>query len=268
MSESAREPDPRETFRRYAGLITSALRSSGTAGSAAFSAEDQRLVVVDRTGHSRPVYRPLLAYCWLQAFALAYEVLPRSEFGRWEEALRTWCDDLEARLGEFVWPSGPLYAALGDRAAEAAWIALALRVAGKVFIRDAWTDLAGDVFGKLTKRQQESGAFLAGDLSDNPETRWYHELLILHAVAAAGMQSGDADLITAAKRNAAWHLAETQPDHATNQPWGLLAFLLDPATFSLADGLLHNAAAQPAAGGWSLLTLMLLGDALYCARFS
>src|SRR5687768_14644012 len=54
------------------------------------------LVVVDRAGHHRPVYRPLLIYSWLQAFRLQYETLPRAEFGRWEEALRVWADLLEA----------------------------------------------------------------------------------------------------------------------------------------------------------------------------
>src|SRR5438270_13215945 len=101
MSESARDPDPREVFRRYAGLITAALRGSGASVPIAYNAEDPRLVqvergvvfpellldaararepvevvqrliaaseatrlarlvIVDRTGHSRPVYRPLL----------------------------------------------------------------------------------------------------------------------------------------------------------------------------------------------------------------
>src|SRR4051812_42872445 len=55
-----------------------------------------RLAVVDRGGHHRPVYRPLLVYCALQAFRIVYETLPRSQFGRWEEGLRPWCDLLEA----------------------------------------------------------------------------------------------------------------------------------------------------------------------------
>src|SRR5437763_7254251 len=38
------------------------------------------IAVVDRAGHRRPVYRPLLAYAWLQAFRLVYETLPRAEF--------------------------------------------------------------------------------------------------------------------------------------------------------------------------------------------
>src|SRR5688572_8278402 len=60
--------------------------------------------VVDRHGHTRPAYRPLLVYSYLQTFARAYEVLPRAEFGRWEESLRAWSDSLESGLGEFDWP--------------------------------------------------------------------------------------------------------------------------------------------------------------------
>jgi hypothetical protein len=70
-----------------------------------------RIIVVDRAGHCRPVYRPLLVYSWLQAFRIGYELLPRAEFGRWEEASRTWCDELESRLGEFAWPPGSATAA-------------------------------------------------------------------------------------------------------------------------------------------------------------
>lgn len=227
-----------------------------------------RIGVVDRLGHERRLYRPVLGYSWLQAFTAGYETLPRGEFGRWEEATRAWCDDLEARLGEFDWPAGPIPASLGDAAAEACWTGLALRVAGKLFIRDAWTDLAGDVFGKLVKRQADGGAFLAAGGSDNPETHWYHELVILHAAASYAVQAEDRTLAAAVSRATQFHLQNTQPDHATNQPWGLFAFLWDARTRTIADGMLHGleieAKSQSESGRLPGLTLMLLADALYC----
>src|SRR3954451_6807461 len=61
------------------------------------------IAVVDRAGHRRPVYRPLLGYAWLQAFRLVYETLLRAEFGRWEEGLRAWSDALEAELTDIDW---------------------------------------------------------------------------------------------------------------------------------------------------------------------
>jgi hypothetical protein len=232
----------------------------------------QWVVVVDRLGHQRPAYRPLLVYCWLQAYRAGYETLPRDQFGRWEEASRAWCDDLERRLGEFAWPDGAIAASRGAAVAEVCWTALALHVAGKVFIRDAWTDLAGDVFGRLLKRQRPGGAFLEAGSSDNPETWWFAELAILHAAASYAVQAEDRALAAAVARAGEMHLAQTQPDHATNQPWGLFAFIWNPKTRGLADQVLHAAEVNlrseisDSRSQGSGITLMLMADALYCLR--
>lgn len=215
--------------------------------------------IVDATGHHRPVYRGLLVYSWLRAFGLLYEQLPRSEFGRWEEGLRPWCDLLEADLGQISLAGGSIPAARGSSAAEAAWIALALNAAGKIFIRDAWTDLAADVFGKLTRAQTDSGAFLAASSADNLETHTYDELVILHAAASFAVQMEDRNVAAAVARSTQFHLQMTQPDHATAQPWGLFAFIWNEPTRPLADQMLHAAALQPAGA-----SLLLLADALYC----
>jgi hypothetical protein len=231
------------------------------------------LAIVDRSGHHRPVYRGLLVYSWLQAFALTYETLPQSQFGRWEEALRAWCDLLEGELGQIEWLAGPMPAGRGSSATESAWMGLALHVAGKVFVRDAWTDLASDTFGKLVRSHLSiktrvassgmpgegvSGPFLLATASDNPETHWYHELVLLHAAASYAVQAEDRTVAAAVARNAEFHLIETQPDHGSTQPWAVFAFLWHPKTRSLADQLLHNASTQP-----SGISLMLLADALY-----
>jgi hypothetical protein len=229
------------------------------------------VVVVDRSGHHRPVYRPLLVYACLQAFRLAYETLPRAEFGRWEEGLRPWCDLLEAELTNIDLPGGgqPVPAARGAAAAEAAWTALALWVAGKVYVRDAWTDLPGDTFGRLTRSQAPSGSFLTAGASDNPEAHWFHELALLHAAASYAVQAEDRTVAAAVGRATAYHLRETQPDHATQQPWGLFAFAWNADTRPLADGLLHAAgvqAAQRQAEAGDGVASILLADALYCLR--
>lgn len=222
------------------------------------------VAVVDRGGHHRAVYKPLLVYCWLQAFRQVYETLPRVEFGRWEEGLNAWCNLLEAELTEIDWPPDGLTAARGTSAAEAAWMALCLHVAGKVFIRDPWTDLAADAFGRLMRGQQPGGAWLRTSPSDNPETHWYHELVVLHAAASYAVQAEDRPLSAAVAKNTAFHLNETQPDHATTQPWGIFAFLWNPDTRPLADGLLHATTVQNPSGGG--VSFMLLADALYCLR--
>ena len=223
------------------------------------------MAFVDRDGHRRPEYRPLLVYAWLQSFRLLYETLPRMEFGRWDEALRAWCDLLEAELTNTRLPDGGIPAASGAVAAEAAWSALALLAAGKVFVRDAWTDLASDTFGRLTRSQQSGGAFLSITGGDSPEVAWYHELVLLHAAASYAVQAEDRTVASAVARATEFHQAQTQPDHATAQPWALFAFAWNPNTRPLADQLLHAAKVQQP----SLtdgVTLILLADALYCLR--
>jgi hypothetical protein len=226
--------------------------------------------VVDRAGGARAVYRPLLVYCWVQAFGLVYETLPRAEFGRWEEALRTWCEAIEGRLGRENWPVGPLPAAHGDLYGEMLWTALALHHAGKLLIRDAWTDLAADAFGHLARRQQGSGAFLAAGVSDNPETHWYHELVILHAAASFAVATEDRALAAGVARATEYHLNETQPDHATNQPWGLFGFIWNEKTRGIAEGMIHAMSAHAALTedatpqAVSGVSLMLVADVLYC----
>ena len=70
------------------------------------------------------------------------------------------------------------------------------------------------------------------------------------------------------RKAAAHHQAEIQSDHATNQPWGLFAFLLDPVTFPTADAMLHAVLTHLDHGKPSPISLMLLADALYCLRAS
>jgi hypothetical protein len=220
------------------------------------------IVVVDRQGHHRPVYRSLLVYAWLQSYRVAYESLPREQFGRWEEGLRPWLDLLEADLGQLSWPDGAIPARGGAGAAEAAFTALALHVGGKVFVRDAWLDLASDAFGRLTRSQQSSGEFLVPDPADNPDAKTYDELTLLHAAAGYAVQAEDRHVAAAVARAGEFHLRQTQPDHATAQPWGLFAFIWNPDARSLGDQMLHTVLAHPPDG----VSLLVLADALYSLR--
>jgi hypothetical protein len=225
------------------------------------------IAVVDRSGVRRPEYRPLLVYACVQALRVRYETLPGLEFGRWDEALRAWCDLLEAELTNVRIPDGPIPASRGGAAVEAALAALALFVAGKAFVRDAWTDLASDTFGRVIRAQAEGGAFLAAGAGDSPEVRWYDELALLHAAASYAVQAEDRTVAAAVARATEHHQRETQPDHASAQPWGLFAFVWNPQTRPLADQLLHAATVQhPGDAERDGVTLILLADALYCLR--
>jgi hypothetical protein len=112
-------------------------------------------------------------------------------------------------------------------------------------------------------RQTPKGYFLAAAPDDNPETHWYHELVILHAIATFAFQTGNAACAAATVIATGAHQRETQPDHATHQPWGLHAFVCNPATLAMADQILHSATTL---GGTSGVTSILLADALYCLR--
>ena len=225
-----------------------------------------QIAFVDRAGHHRPLYRPLTLYAWLSAYRVRFETLAPQEFGRWDEALRLWCDLLEGELEAIAINPDGNPAARGASVAESAWTALALHVAGKVFVRDAWTDLASDLFGRLSRGQRESGAFLAATASDNPEPLWYHELAILHATASFAVQAEDRGVARAVARSAAYLFEEVQPDHATEQPWAIFPFVWAGATRPMADQLLHAAALRRGGSPPDGVSLILLADALYCLR--
>jgi hypothetical protein len=222
--------------------------------------------IVDQRGHRRPAYRALLVYAALNGMIL----IPDAP-ALWKAGLLQWVEAGAKDLEQFDWPAdpdAPLPSASGATATAAAWSALALHAAEAIDHNDAWRRLAASTFGQFARRQLPTGQFLAAGRSDNPETHWYHELVILHALVSFAIQTGDANLIAAAARNTAFHQAETQPDHATHQPWGLPAFILDRATHPLADQLLHSATTLTGAGGPAVsgITSILLADALYCLR--
>ena len=217
--------------------------------------------VIDGRAHYRPLYRAMLVHAAVQTFALGYEAMPRQEFGAWEEGLRAWCEELEPTIAEarVDQPS----AELGGAVAEAAWGALALHIAGKVFVRDAWTDLSSDLFGRLTRGQVEDGRYLRAGAGDSIETTTYHELAILHAAAAYAARAEDRHVAGGVKCATEFHLENTQADHATNQPFGVFAFIWNERTRSVADGMLH--AAQTVHRGDGVRGI-LLGDALVSLR--
>jgi hypothetical protein len=222
------------------------------------------VIVLDRLGHQRPVYRPLLVYAWLLTYKIQFERLSRMDFGRWDEALRAWCDVLADGLSQTQLPKEGIPAAAGAVASTAAWTALALHIAGKLFIRDPWTDLAAGVMGQLSRAQQPSGAFLIPSASDSPEMVWYHELCTLHALGSYAVQAEDRTVAASVERATNYHLIETQPDHATSQPWALFSFIWNPPTRPIADQLLHAVTLQQPTP--DPVSLILLADSLYCLR--
>ncbi|QOV88629.1 hypothetical protein [Humisphaera borealis] len=153
----------------------------------------------------------------------------------------------------------------GDAAAGLAWKAVALLAGAELLHDDQLVRTAVRAVRSVAGRQNSDGTYLLASRSDNLESLWFHELQIAHAVASLGLQTGDPDLLASASRAARFHMNETQPDHATNQPWGLSAFLINADTHLMAEGLVHAAAVdQPER--LSGISLILLADALYSWR--
>jgi hypothetical protein len=226
-----------ETFQRYHDLIKGIVP--------ALPSSIQPLT-------ERAVYRPLFVYHRLRVFKQQYETLERDEFGKWDEELRTAADALEAEI-----ESDKLNPVT-------AWSALALHVAGTIFIRDAWTDLASDVFGRLSRGQDANGRLLAAPPNVHPEIAWYDELATLHAMASYAVQSEDRTVARAVARSANLTQAEIEPDHASREPWALFAFIWNEPTRPLADQIMHGVELRK--NNLDGVSLILLSDALYCVE--
>jgi hypothetical protein len=212
-------------------------RGTALAGTTAEPLPPVRATVIDASGHRRPHYRPLMAY----ACAVA-------DVGGVRPWLASLSVDADVEFG----------AANGAQAAAAAWGALALAVTGD-------GEPARRLFARLVTAQQASGALLRTTAADNPETHWYHELVILHAMADYAVRSSDAAAWRAVERATMFHLNETETDHATGQPWGLPAFVRVAGAEPLADGALHAVSAHQPRGA-SGVALLLLADTLYGLR--
>jgi hypothetical protein len=225
-----------EIFGRYRELIKAAVPPLPTA--------------LEPTA-DRAVYGPLLVYHRLITFKRQYETLPRDQFGQWDQELREAADVLESGID-----SGTV--------SVTAWSALALHVAGTIFIRDAWTDLASDVFGRLSRAQQEKGRWLAESAATHPEIAWYDELATLHAAASYAVQAEDRTVARAVAKSANFIQAEIEPDHATKEPWALFAFIWNEPTRPLADQILHGVELRR--NNVDGVSLILLSDALYCVE--
>jgi len=210
--------------------------------------------VTDRLGHRRPAYRGMLFHCIFRALQLAKA--PSEMVERWRDRLNEQL--VEVRM-PWSFPETSIPANQAATAIDAMWMA----IAANTYLDGGISPPAADFFGTLVCCQQPRGAFLTPSPSDNPETLWYHELVLLHAATLYAAYQPDANLDAAIARAAEFHVRETQPDHATDQPWALAAFARSASTRPMADQMLHAAATMARPGG-SAITSILLADALYC----
>lgn len=114
---------------------------------------------------------------------------------------------------------------------------------------------------RLMASQTADGTYLQATNADNPEPVWYYESIVLHAVGLHAAETGDARAIASMQRSAARFAREVQPDHASNQPWAMHAFVLEPEAIPLADMMLHAAGIQHPAS-MDAVSLILLSESL------
>jgi hypothetical protein len=87
-----------------------------------------------------------------------------------------------------------------------------------------------------------SGSLLPRSLYRAIEVWTEADLCGLHALWRLARERGRVDWRVRTERARDWHVAHTQPDNATNRPWGLHVFLLGGRSDSIhyAETLLHN----------------------------
>jgi hypothetical protein len=207
--------------------------------------DSDALRVVDGSGHARSVYPGLMRYCLALAASGRLGLVPAHHRSPGSAPPTGFRDGINpARLGGTI--TGGVWSALADWAAnESARSAELIR-------------------GVIANRSAD-GSFLTPSPADNPETFWFHDLILLHAADAFADLSGDPAAADAARAAAEYHQNRTQPDHATGEPWGLSAFLKSPATAETADALLHTVQITHPNGPRGV-TLLLLADTLYRAQ--
>lgn len=239
-----------EQLQRYKRLLADAYERAG-GDKASLTRRTVAAVLNEADRQPRGEYRGLTVYSWATS-----AIKPSLS----DATLQAWCMTAARRIDASPLPANELHAHDGQRITEVVWLAMALSVCGhRDFAHRA-------VIEPLLSAQQPHGPFLKASKNDNLESLWYHELVLLHAVASVGVaRPGDETMRKAVVRAADYHLNETQPDHATNDPWALFAFLWNPQSRPLADAMLHAAATMGTAGDRAV-TLMLLADALYCVH--
>jgi hypothetical protein len=93
----------------------------------------------------------------------------------------------------------------------------------------------------------------------------YDELTALHAAYRSALRLRDPQKITQCRRIVEYHVANTQPDHTTAEPWALAAFAALDHTHTFAEQQLHDATTA-ATHQENPVILALLADAVLTMR--
>jgi hypothetical protein len=216
------------------------------------------VALADGAGHTRDIYHPLAVHLCLAAFHRHYESVAPALWAAAEQALLEMVAPL--RLVEHFTDARPPAALVP----LILWQALGLAEQAALLSRDIDLEMVDSAVQAIVDDDGEGNGALHGlSETDSLDTWTYRELVGLHALAALALKRRNGAWAKRVEQVALFHLENTQPDNATNQPWGVFAFLWPVKTRSFAEQQLHDATAH-AGGTVDPLAAMLLADAADC----
>ncbi len=213
--------------------------------------------LVDWAGHSRPYYHPLAIHLCLAAFGRRYETISPSVWSRCEEIIPLLVEPL--RCAEHFADAPPPDALVP----LVLWQALGLAQQATLLSRDIDLEMTDSLVAAIVANPAEDGALHRMSSDESLDGWTYGELAGLHGLARLALLRRNQSWAKRVEEIALFHLENTQPDNATNQPWALFAFLWSGKTHSFADQQLHDATTH-AGGSITPLAGMLLADAADC----
>lgn len=200
--------------------------------------------LADGAGHRRDSYWALVLHLHLAAFGRRYESLPGALWGVCE-------DTLPMAVGPVRWIED--YATVApepEKTAMVLWSALCLFEQATVAGRDADVELVDAVVHQVTVRDGPDGSLhpkstvMDRQGEQGSLDAWtYRELCGLHALANLAVMRPNDGWAKRVEQIALYHLQHTQPDHTTNQPWGVFGFLWSPRTRIFGLQQIHDASA-------------------------
>lgn len=247
------------------------------AGTAAPAADDPLALLVRAVAHPEeelsavPPFladgAPLLAsppaaggrqvYAWF-GLASVLRVLPRvRRADRWR-----WEDALAKQVAPVVDGAKRMLALRGSQPVGVLWHYYLLMLARTRLKTQVPDVLLRGLWQKVFSGQAAQAGHLHPLTAETVvETFTYDELCALHAAYNAIVMPGGEELVEPVERVVRWHVENTQPDHGTQEPWGLAAFaaLDDTGTFALQQ--VHDATTRMQSGAASRVVLALLADA-------